>query len=135
MNSKSWQIGTIVFAAIAVGIGVYAFSQHNEVNLLTAQLATATADAKQAHDTASNLSAQLASATADAKQAHSTADATAAQATAEQQQLQTTEAKLAAEARPDLPINLTFRKPLLNAGLAGVFYSKSGRPGFSATKS
>jgi len=106
---------------------MYGFSQHNEVNLLTAQLAAATADAKQAHDTASDLSAQLASATADAKQAHSAADATAAQSTAEQQQLQTTEEKLAAEARPDLPVNLTFRKALLSAGLVGVFRNTSSK--------
>jgi hypothetical protein len=127
MSSKAWQIAALTVAVIAAGAGVYGSNQHNEVTWLTAQLGMATSDAKQAHDTASNLSTQLAVATADAKQAHSAADVTAAQATAEQQQLQTTEAKLAAEARPDLPVNLTFRKALLNAGLVGVFRNTSSK--------
>lgn len=126
MNGKAWRIATFILAVVAASAGVYGFTQHNEVVSLTAQLATAAADAKQAHDTASNLSTQLAAAAADAKQAHSTADATAAQASAEQQQLQSTEAKLAAETRPDLPVNLSFRKALLSAGLVGVFRNTSG---------
>ncbi len=127
MNSKAWPIATFVVAVLAVGAGVYGLNQHSEVTSLTAQLAAVAADAKQAHDTVSNLSTQLAAATAEAKLAHSTADATAAQATAEQQQLQTTEAQLAAEARPDLPVNLTFRKALLSAGLVGVFRNTSAK--------
>jgi len=125
MNSKAWQIATFIVAVVAAVAGVYGFTQHSQVTSLTAQLSTATADAKQAHDTASNLSTQLAAATTDAKQAHSTADATAAQASAEQHQLQSTEAKLAAEARPDLPVSLTFRKGLLSAGFVGVFRNTS----------
>lgn len=127
MGSKTWQIATFVLALVAVGTGVYAFTQHGEVTALTAQLAAATADAKQAHDSASSLSAQLAAVSKDAEQAHSEAAATEAQATAEQQQLQTTEAKLAAEARPDLPVNLSFRKGLLSAGLVGVFRNTSSQ--------
>jgi hypothetical protein len=51
----------------------------------------------------------------------------AAQATAQQQQLETTEARLAAESRPDLPINLSFRQALLSAGLVGIFRNTSGQ--------
>jgi hypothetical protein len=134
MNSKAWQVATLVLALAAVGVGAYAFTQHSEVTALTTQLAAATADAKQAHDTASNLSAQLATMTKDAEQVRAEAaglqnqvQATEAQATAEQQQLLTTEAKLAAEARPDLPVNLSFRKALLSAGLVGVFRNTSSQ--------
>lgn len=110
MSSKTWQGATCVLALVAVAAGVYAFTQHNAVTDLTATLAAATADAKQAHEAASNLSTQLATATKEAE-AHSTA---------EQQQL-------AAEARPDLPVNLSFRKALLSAGLVGVFRNTSSQ--------
>ena len=59
MNSKAWQIATFIPAVLAGCRFVYGFNQHSEVTSLTAQLATATADAKQAHDIASNLSTQL----------------------------------------------------------------------------
>jgi septal ring factor EnvC (AmiA/AmiB activator) len=127
MNSKTWQVATFVLALVAVGAGVFAFTQHSAVTDLTAQLAAATADAKQAHDSASSLTAQLAATMKDAEQAHSEAAATAAQATAEQQQLQSTQSQLAAEARPDLPVNLSFRKALLSAGLVGVFRNTSSQ--------
>jgi septal ring factor EnvC (AmiA/AmiB activator) len=127
MGSKSWQMATFVVALVAVSVGAYAFSQHKELTALTAQLAAATADAKQAQDTASSLTAQLAAVKKDAEQAHSEAAATEAQATEEQQQLQTTEAKLAAETRPDLPIALSFRKGLLTTGLVGVFRNTSSK--------
>lgn len=134
MNSKAWQVATLVLALAAVGVGAYAFAQHSEVTALTTQLAAATADAKEAHDTASNLSAQLATMKKDAEEIraeaaglHNQVQATEAQATAEQRQLQTTEANLAAEARPDLPVNLSFRKALLTTGLVGVFRNTSNK--------
>jgi hypothetical protein len=117
MGSKTWQVATFSVALIAVGAGVYALTQHSAVTDLTAQLAAATADAKQAHDTASSLSAQLATATKAAE----------VQASADQQQIQTTETKLAAEARPDLPVNLSFRKAMLSTGLVGVFRNTSSQ--------
>jgi hypothetical protein len=120
--------------ALAIGLGAFAFTEHNSITELTAQLAAATADAKQAHDTSSNLSGQLDAVTRDAHQAHVEAaglqtkvQATEAQATAEAQQLQSTEARLAAEARPDLPISVSFRQALLSAGLVGVFRNTSGK--------
>jgi hypothetical protein len=134
MNSKAWQVATLVLALAAIGVGAYAFMQHGEVTALTTQLATTTADAKQAHDIASNLSAQLATMTKDAEQVRAEAaglqnqvHATEVQASAEQLQLLTTEAKLAAETRPDLPVNLSFRKALMSAGLVGVFRNTSGK--------
>jgi hypothetical protein len=127
MSTKAWRVATFVAAVAAVGLGAYAYTEYNAATALTAQLATATADAKQAHDTAASLSAQLAATTKDAAQAHSEAAATEAQAAAEQQQLQTTQAKLTAETRPDLPVSLSFRKALLNAGLVGVFRNTSGK--------
>jgi septal ring factor EnvC (AmiA/AmiB activator) len=127
MGNKTWQIAAFILGAVAVGAGVCAFTQHNQVIALTGQLAAATADAKQAHDTASSLSTKLADVTKDAQQAHEQATATKAQATAEEQQLQMTTAKLAAETRPDLPVNLTFHKGLLSAGLVGVFRNTSNK--------
>lgn len=134
MNSKARQVATLVLGLVAVGVGAYAFTQHSEATALATQLAAATADAKQAHDTASNLSAQLATMTKDVEQVRAEAaglqnqvQATETQATAEQHQLQTTEAKLAAEARPDLPVNLSFRKGLISAGLVGVFRNTSSK--------
>ena len=134
MNVKAWQVATFFAALVAVGVGAYAYMQHSAATALTAQLAAATADARQAHDAASSLSAQLGAVAKDAEQAHSEAaglqnqvQATEAQAAAEQQQLQTTEAKLAAETRPDLPVNLSFRKALLNTGLVGVFRNTSSQ--------
>ena len=134
MNSKAWQVATLVLALAAIGVGAYAFMQHGEVTALTTQLATTTADAQQAHDIASNLSAQLATMTKDAEQVRAEAaglqnqvHATEVQASAEQLQLLTTEAKLAAETRPDLPVNLSFRKALMSAGLVGVFRNTSGK--------
>jgi len=110
MSNKTWQISTFVLALVTVGAGVYGFTQHNAVTDLTGHLAAATADAKQAHEAASNLTAQLATMTKEAE----------AHATAEQQQL-------AAEARPDLPVNLSFRKALLSTGLVGVFHNTSAQ--------
>jgi hypothetical protein len=120
MDSKTWQIATFIAALVAVGAGVFAYTQHSAVTDLTARLAAATTDAKQAHDTASNLTAQLATANAQAAVIQ-------AQASAEQQQLKTADSQLAAEARPDLPVNLSFRKALLSAGLVGVFRNTSSK--------
>jgi hypothetical protein len=106
MSSKAWEISTLVLAFTVIGLAGYAYMKHGEVTALTAQLAAATKDAQDAH---------------------AQATATEAQATAEQQQLQTTQARLAAEARPDLPVNLSFRQALLSAGLVGVFRNTSGR--------
>jgi septal ring factor EnvC (AmiA/AmiB activator) len=134
MSNKAWQVSTVVAALVAVGVSVYAFTQHSAVTALTAQLATAAADAKQAHETASSLSAQLAATTKDAAQAHAEAaglqnqvQTTEAQASAEEAQLQTTEEKLASEKRPDLPVNLSFRKGLMSQGLVGVFRNTSAK--------
>ncbi len=51
----------------------------------------------------------------------------AAQTTAQQQQLQSAETRLAAESRPDLPVTLGFRQAMLSAGLVGVFRNTSGQ--------
>jgi hypothetical protein len=87
MSSKTWQIAVFVLALVAVGAGMLAYTQHNAVTALTAQLAAATKDAEQAHNEAT--------------------------------------AKLTAEARPDLPVSLSFRRALLSAGLVGVFRNTS----------
>jgi hypothetical protein len=49
------------------------------------------------------------------------------EAASEQQLLQTAELKLADETRPDLPVNLYFRRALLSAGKVGIFRNTSGR--------
>jgi hypothetical protein len=113
--------------ALAIGLGVFAYTEHNTVAALTAQLAAASADAKQAQDKASALSAKLETVTKEAAGLQTQVQATQAQASAEQQQLQSTEAKLAAEARPDLPVVVTYRNALLSAGLVGVFRNTSSR--------
>jgi len=122
-GSSSWKLATGAAAAVAIALGAFAYTQHNSVTELTAKLAAATADSQQAHASASSLSAQLDAAKKDAETAHAAAtglqsqvQASEAQASAEQQQLQSTEAKLAAEKRPDLPITVEFKKPLLRGG-------------------
>jgi hypothetical protein len=120
MKGKAWQVATLGLALAAVGLGVYAFTQHSEVTALTIQLAAATADAKKAQDTAVSLSARLGTMMKDAEQVR-------AEAAGLQSQVQTTEAKLAAETRPDLPVNLSFRKGLMSPGLVGVFRNTSSK--------
>jgi uncharacterized protein YfaS (alpha-2-macroglobulin family) len=117
MGTKTWPVATLITALIAVAAGVYAFTQHNAATDLTAQLAAATADARQAHDSTSSLSAQLATATKAAEE----------RAASDQQHIQATETRLAVEARPDLPVNLSFRKALLSTGLVGVFRNTSSQ--------
>ena len=45
----------------------------------------------------------------------------------EQEQLQTAEARLSDETRPDLPVNFGTRRALLSQGKVGVFHNTSGR--------
>lgn len=124
MSNNGWRMATFTVALIAVGVGFYGFQERRAVNDLTVRLAAVTVEAKQAHDETLSLSAQLAAAMADAKQAHSDAAASEAQATTDEQHLQT---QLAAEARPDLPVSVQFRKALLGPGLVGVFRNDSGK--------
>ena len=49
------------------------------------------------------------------------------QTTEERDRLRKTEAKLASESRPDLPINLTFRQGRVSTGLVGVFRNTSNK--------
>jgi hypothetical protein len=125
MNSKKWQVGAVVVALMSVG--AYAYVQHRAATDLTARVAEESADATKAHEAAATLAAQLAATAKAAEQARSEATANEAQATAEQQQLDATKAKLAAEARPDLPVNLSFRRAVLHPGLVGVFRNTSSR--------
>jgi hypothetical protein len=113
IGKSGWQTATFVMALIAIGVGGYAYLEHSAATALTAQLAAMTADSQQAHKEATTLRDQLAAAQN--------------QVSNEQQRLQSTEANLAAEARPDLPINLSFRKALLNPGLVAVLRNTSSR--------
>jgi hypothetical protein len=114
MNGKSgWQTVTFLMALVVVGIGGYAYMQYSAAAALTTQLSEMTADSQQAHAEATTLRDQLAAAQN--------------QVSNEQHKLQSTEANLAAEARPDLPINLSFRKALLNPGLVAVLRNTSSR--------
>jgi septal ring factor EnvC (AmiA/AmiB activator) len=132
--SKSWQISTLIAGTVAVGTIAYALSQHSEVLALTAQLgaissqlASANADLKETREKADSLSAQLAASTSEAQQAHAQTAEVQAKANVEQQQLETTQARLASEARPDLPVSISFRKALLSQGLVGVLRNNTNR--------
>jgi hypothetical protein len=103
--------GVALVLAVAAGAGT--LTEYNANVALTAQLAAATADAQK-------LSEQLAAATADAQQAH-------IQASTEQQQLQSTEARLAQEVRPDLSLKVGFRPALLGGGKVAVIQNVSNR--------
>jgi uncharacterized protein YaiL (DUF2058 family) len=114
MNGKSgWQTATFLVTLVAVGVGGYAYMQYSAATTLTAQLAATTADSQQARAEAATLRDQLLAAQN--------------QVSNEQQKLRSTEANLAAEVRPDLPINLSFRRALLNPGLVAVIRNTSGR--------
>jgi hypothetical protein len=106
MGIKAWQIATLVIALGAIGVGGYAYMEHGDATAAHAQ-AAAQATAQAAAESA----------------------ATQAQAVAEQEQeqLQTAEAKLADERRPDLPVNFGTRRALLSAGKVGIFHNTSGR--------
>lgn len=103
--------GVAVVLAIAAGAGT--FMEYNANTALTAQLSAATADAQKLRE-------QLAAATSDAQKAH-------IQASAEQQQLKSTEARLAQEVRPDLPIKVGFRPAIFGDGKVAVIENVSSR--------
>jgi hypothetical protein len=125
MRINSWHVPAFVFAL--TGVGTYAYVQHGAAVALTARATEATADANQAHEAATNLSRQLASTEKAAEEARGEAAANEAQATQEREQLEKTQATLAAESRPDLPVALSFRRGLLSAGLVGMIRNTSNR--------
>lgn len=108
MSSKTWLVGAVAAAMIAVG--GYAYVQHRDATALAAQVAQEAADAARAHETAATLAAQLATVAKAAEQARNEAAA-----------------KLVAETRPDLPIDLSFRRGLVSTGLVGVFRNTSSK--------
>jgi hypothetical protein len=100
-----------VAVVLAIASGAFTFSEYNIAKDLSVQLNAATADAQ-------NLREQLAAAQADAQGAHQ-------QAASEQQALQSTEARLSQEVRPDLPVKLGFRPSLLGNGKVAVIQNVS----------
>jgi hypothetical protein len=123
-----------VAAALAVTAGAGAFIEHNAATNLAAEVDESTAKLTASVAEIRDLRQQLAAATNDAKTAHARAASLEASTVESEQQLQgaearleSTEARLAQEVRPDLPIRISFRKSLLGSGLVAVILNVSNR--------
>ena len=88
-----WKVAAIAFGMIALGACAYSFMLYGA---LASELAAAKNDVRLAHDEIANLNTQL--------------RLTEEQAETQQQQLQGEQARLAAQSRRNLPIELTFHE-------------------------
>ena len=119
-RSMFLQIGTVIFAAIAVGASLCAYQGNADAALLREQLAAATADIKQARDQVSSLTTQL---SASQKQVSEDRQ----QLTSTQQQITAETMQLLSASRPDLPIKLSFRRAQLSQGEVAVMQNLSNQ--------
>jgi hypothetical protein len=107
-NSAVWKIAAIALGMIAVGACSYSFILYNA---LASDLAAAKNDARLAHGEVANLNAQL--------------RILEEQAEAQQEQLQGERARLAAQSRRNLPIQLTFHEAG-RSGRVALLHNLSG---------
>jgi len=105
-GSSVWKIATIALGMIAAGAGAYSFMLYSA---LSTDLAAARNDSNLAHNEAVNLRVQLNSAEA--------------QANAVAEKLLRAQARLAAHARRDLPIQLSFHDAGLRSGKVAVLHN------------
>lgn len=108
-GSSMWKAAAIAFGMIAVGACAYSFMLYSA---LATDLAAAKNDVNLAHNELENLRSELSSTEERAN-------------SQEEQQLQITKARLAAQVRRDLPIELTFHDADLRSGKVALLRNLS----------
>jgi hypothetical protein len=105
-GSTVWKVATIALGMIAVGACAYSFMLYGA---FSTELAAARIDSKLAHNEVVNLRARL--------------NSTEAQASALEEKLLSTQARLAAQSRRDLPIQLSFHDAVRRSGKVAVLHN------------
>jgi hypothetical protein len=104
-----WKVATVALGMIASGACAYSFILYSA---LSTELTAARIDSNRAHSEIVSLRSELSS--------------TEAQADAVQEKLQSTQARLAARLRRELPVRLSFHDAVLRSGKVAVLHNLAG---------
>ena len=104
-----WKVATISLGMIASGACAYSFILYSS---LSTELTAARIDSNLAHNEIVSLRSEL--------------NSTEAQADAVQEKLQSTQARLAAQPRRELPVRLSFHDAVLRSGKVAVLHNLAG---------
>jgi hypothetical protein len=108
-GSSVWQAATLALGLIASGVCTYSFILYNS---FSTELAAARIDSNLAHSEIVSLRSELST--------------TEAQADAVQEKLQSTQARLAARLRHELPVRLSFHDAVRRSGKVAVLHNLAG---------